>query len=121
MDKISGIAMGGTRKKSLSQMYRAQLVRERKTGKRRDRGKEKRRLSDVSTEGFFIDMDGTQLVKEVSTMKVITPFEVASKFKVKLSTAKDILEELWRKGYITPVSGNNRIRVFKFVGAAKPS
>lgn len=112
--------MGGTRKKSLSQMYKAQLVRESKAGGKR-RGKERRRLSDVSTEGFFIGMDGERLVKEVSTMKVITPFEVASKFKVKLSIAKDILDELWRKGYITPVSGNNRIRVFKFVEAAKPS
>lgn len=114
--------MGGTRKKSLSQMHKAQLVRERKAGsKRKEKGKERRRFGDVSTEGFFIDMDGARFVKEVSTMKVITPFEVASKFKVKLSIAKDILDELWRKGYIAPVSGNNRIRVFKFVGATKLS
>lgn len=113
--------MGGTKKKSLSQMYKAQLVKEKTSGKPKEKEKEKRKPSDVSTERFFIDMDGTRLIKEVSTMKVITPFEVASKFKVKLSIAKDILEELWRKGYITPVSGNNRIRVFKFVGAAKLS
>lgn len=105
--------MGGVKKKSISQMAKAQTVKEKKE---KETKKEKVKVTDVSTKGLFINMDGDRLVKEVSTMKVITPFEVASKFKVKISVAKDILEELWKKGYITPVSGNNRIRVFKFIG-----
>ncbi len=110
--------MGGVKKKSISQMAKAQAISERKDIKKEAKKETKvakeAKVTDVSTRGLFIDMDGDRLVKEVSTMKVITPFEVASKFKVKISVAKDILEELWRKGYITPVSGNNRIRVFKF-------
>ncbi|MBS7613881.1 40S ribosomal protein S25 [Candidatus Bathyarchaeota archaeon] len=105
--------MGGVKKKSVSQMAKAQAVKESRDIKK-DKPKEKTKVAGVSTKGLFIDMDGDRLVKEVSTMKVITPFEVSSKFKVKISVAKDILEELWRKGYITPVSGNNRIRVYKF-------
>ncbi|MEM2849428.1 MAG: eS25 family ribosomal protein [Candidatus Bathyarchaeia archaeon] len=107
--------MGGVKKKSVSQMAKAQAVKESKDVKK-DRPKEKTKVTDVSTRGLFIDMDGDRLVKEVSTMKVITPFEVSSRFKVKISVAKDILEELWRKGYIMPVSGSNRMRVFKFIG-----
>lgn len=107
--------VGGVKKKSVSQMAKAQSVKESKDVKK-DKPKEKTKVTDVSTRGLFIDMDGDRLVKEVSNMKVITPFEVSSKFKVKISVAKDILEELWRKGYIMPVSGNNRIRVFKFIG-----
>ncbi len=106
--------MGGVKKKSISQMAKAQTVKE-KEGK--EAKKEKVRVANVSTKGLFINIDGDRLIKEVSTMKVITPFEVASKFKVKISVAKDILEELWKKGYVTPVSGNNRIRVFKFTGS----
>lgn len=107
--------MGGVKKKSISQIAKSQVVKEKKEVKK-EKPSEKARVTDVSTKGLFIDMDGDRLVKEVSTMKVITPFEVASKFKVKISVAKDILEELWKKGYITPVSGNNRIRVFKYTG-----
>lgn len=108
--------MGGVKKKSISQMAKAQMVKEAKKEAKKEKPTEKAKVTDVSTKGLFIDMDGDRLVKEISTMKVITPFEVASKFKVKISVAKDIIEELWKKGYITPLSGNNRIRVFKFAG-----
>ncbi len=41
------------------------------------------------------------------------PYSLASQFNVKLSVAKDLLEELERRKLVTLVGGNARIRIYQ--------
>jgi ribosomal protein S25 len=50
---------------------------------------------------------------EVSKMGVITPFSLATQFNLRLSVAKDLLEELERRKLIALVGGNARIRIYQ--------
>jgi len=53
------------------------------------------------------------LIDEIKKMKVVTPFAVASKFDLRISVAKDLLEELERKKIIELVSRSRKTKVYK--------
>ena len=53
------------------------------------------------------------LIDEIRKMKVVTPFAVASKFDLRISVAKDLLEELERKKIIELVSRSRKTKVYK--------
>ena len=50
-------------------------------------------------------------------MGAITPYALASQFNLRMSVAKDMLEELERKRLVTAVGGNARIRIYKMAAA----
>jgi ribosomal protein S25 len=50
-------------------------------------------------------------------MGALTPYSIASQYNVRLSVARDILEELERRRLVTSVGGNTRIKLFKLAGA----
>ncbi|NIW11392.1 MAG: hypothetical protein GWN33_13195 [Gammaproteobacteria bacterium] len=45
-------------------------------------------------------------------MKTLTPFAVASRFNLRLSVAKDLLEELEHKGVIQFVSRSRNLKIY---------
>src|SRR5438128_7533502 len=59
------------------------------------------------------DMNDPKFLGEVGKMSAITPYSLASQFNVKLSVAKDLLEELERRKLVTLVGGNARIRIYQ--------
>lgn len=107
---LEGSLMGGGKKKpTLSQMAKAQLREESKAAKRAGPpSQEKKTLRILAP-----DFNDKGVLKEIEKMKVLTPYSVASRFNVRLSIAKDFLEELQRQGIITLVSRGRNVKIYK--------
>jgi len=63
------------------------------------------------------DAKNEKIVNEVKKMNVLTPYAVASRFNVRISAAKDFLEQLEQNGAVQLVSGNHNIKIYKAVAA----
>jgi small subunit ribosomal protein S25e len=105
--------MGGKKKLSLKQMERSQDKKgeeEEKKGKKEKPGapKEKKPLSILPP-----DARSDKVLSEVKKMGVLTPFAVATRFGVRISAAKDLLDDLEETGKIHRVSGNHNIKIYK--------
>jgi len=98
--------MGGKKKLSLSQMEKLQARRERE-----------RRAAlaarEKKTSSIFVPEVNDEVLNELKKMKVLTPYNVASRFDLRVSVAKDFLEELHKKGLIEFVSKSRKIKVYK--------
>lgn len=102
--------MGGKKKLSLTQMERLQARRQ-KEQERRTRSQSV--VSERKTSSVLMPETKDNLIDEIRKMKVITPFTVASKFDLRISVAKDLLEELERKKIIELVSRSRKTKVYK--------
>ncbi len=63
------------------------------------------------------NMDDAKFTTELSKIGALTPYSIATQFNVRLSVARDILEELERRRLVTSIGGNARIRVYKLAAA----
>jgi small subunit ribosomal protein S25e len=52
-------------------------------------------------------------VSEIKKLKVLTPYAVASRFNLRLSLARHLLEELEQRGVIQYVSGSKNIKIYE--------
>ena len=59
------------------------------------------------------DAKNEKIVKEVKKMNVLTPYAVASRFNIRISAAKDFLEQLEQNGAVQLVSGSHKIKIYK--------
>lgn len=105
--------MGGKKKLSLKQMERMQDKKdeEEKDKKKKEKPaapKEKKLLSIVPP-----DLKNQKILGELKKMHVLTPYAVATRFNIRISAAKDFLEQLEENGTIQLVSGNHNIKVYK--------
>ena len=98
--------MGGKKKLSLSQMEKLQRRQREQQRKVRLAGKEKK------TANVLLPEIKDDLINELKKMRVITPYGVASKLDLRISVAKDFLEELERKGIVKFVSRSRKIKVY---------
>jgi small subunit ribosomal protein S25e len=108
--------LGGAKKKSISKIEDAQLAQEKKQQQRKTKGKvalEKRergiRMPDIGD---------PKLLSDLSKIGALTPYSLASQYNLKMSVAKDLLEELARKSLVRQVGGNARIRIYQPAAAA---
>ena len=46
-------------------------------------------------------------------MSVLTPYAVATKYNIRISTAKDFLEQLETNGAVQLVSGSHNLKIYK--------
>ncbi|MCX8182118.1 MAG: hypothetical protein N3D12_03255 [Candidatus Methanomethyliaceae archaeon] len=53
-----------------------------------------------------------QIKKDVSKMKFVTPYQIYSKYNLKYSISKDILENLARQGVLKPVKTGRRLDIY---------
>jgi small subunit ribosomal protein S25e len=109
--------MGGKKKLGLKQMERMQAKRdkEEKDKKKKEKAappKERRTIGVVPP-----DVKNGKIVNEVKKMNVLTPYAVASRFNIRISAAKDFLEQLEQNGAVQLVSGNHNIKIYKPVAA----
>jgi len=84
--------------------------------KRSKQKKDKASRSSRDTKAMRIippDPKDEKVIKQLQSMKVITPYTVASRFNLLLSVAKDFLEELHRQGIIAYVSGGRNLKIYK--------
>ncbi|MBN1245192.1 hypothetical protein JXA31_06325 [Candidatus Bathyarchaeota archaeon] len=111
--------MGGKKKLGLKQMERMQEKRDEESKSKEDKKKEKagppkeRRAISVIPP----DAKNEKIVNEVKKMNVLTPYAVASRFNIRISAAKDFLEQLEQNGAVQLVSGNHNIKIYKPVAA----
>ena len=109
--------MGGKKKLGLKQMERMQEKRDEE-----DKGKGKKEKSGLVKERRTIgvippDAKNEKIINEVKKMSVLTPYTVASRFNVRISAAKDFLEQLEQNGAVQLVSGSHKIKIYKPVVA----
>jgi small subunit ribosomal protein S25e len=109
--------MGGKKKLGLKQMERMQEKRDEEDkakGKKEKAGpaKERRTIGVIPP-----DAKNEKIVNEVKKMNVLTPYAVASRFNVRISAAKNFLEQLEQNGAVQLVSGSHKIKIYKPVVA----
>lgn len=110
--------MGGKKKLGLKQMERMQKKRD-EEGRSKDKKKEKAGpLKEKRVIGVIPpDVKNEKIVNEVKKMNVLTPYAVASRFNIRISAAKDFLEQLEQNGAVQLVSGSHKIKIYKPVAS----
>ncbi len=106
--------MGGKKKLGLKQMERQQGKEdEAKEKKEKDKKagppKEKRTIIGV----IAPDAKNEKLVAEIKKMPVLTPYAISTKYNVRISAAKEFLENLEQVGAVQLVSGSHSIKIYK--------
>jgi small subunit ribosomal protein S25e len=100
---------GGKKKLTLAAIERSQEKKpEKKKDSKSSGSGSERRVPDV----FVPDASG-KIVDEMKKLKVLTPYVVAARFNLRLSVAKDFLEELEKKGAVQLVSRSRNVRVYR--------
>jgi len=101
--------MGGKKKLTLKQMEKMQVRKdERKEGKSGGGPTEKKPPGIIPP-----DPRSEKVIGEIKKIKVLTPYAVASRFNLRLSVAKDLLEELEQRGVVEYVSGSENLKIYK--------
>ena len=108
--------MGGAKKKSMAQMEKSQGQSQDKKDEapqQQKKGKAKT-VAEKRPRGLAApDMSDPKFLGEVQKMGAITPFALATQFNLRLSVAKDLLEDLERRRLVRLVGGNARIRIYQ--------
>lgn len=110
--------MGGAKKKSMAQMEKQQTQQD--SGKKPEPPKKTKgkTVAEKKTAGIVMpNLEDAKFAGELSKMGALTPYAIASQFNVRLSVARDILEELERRRLVKSVGGNTRIKVYKLAAA----
>jgi len=108
--------MGGTKKKTLSQMKKEE---EKRREKEAEKKKAKQIIEKKERSAFFAESPEAAL-KELSKLDVLTPYAVASQLNLRLSAAKNLLKELEVKKLVQMIQGNARIKIYKLVAPLTP-
>jgi ribosomal protein S25 len=59
------------------------------------------------------DAKDAKNVSEIKKMGVLTPYAVSTRFGIRISAAKDFLEQLEANGSVQLVSGSHNIKIYK--------
>jgi small subunit ribosomal protein S25e len=107
--------MGGKKKLGLKQMERQQVKEgddKSSKEKKKDKAasvKEKRTIISVVPP----DAKNEKIVAEIKRLNVLTPYQVATRYGIRISAAKDFLEQLEQNGAIELVLGSHDIKIYK--------
>jgi len=105
--------MGGKKKLGLKQMERIQARKDEEEAEKKKKEKaglpkEKKAIGVIPP-----DAKNEKVVSEIRKMNVLTPYAVASRFNIRISAAKDFLEQLEENGAVQLVSGSHNIKIYK--------
>lgn len=50
--------------------------------------------------------------EEIPKMKLVTPSIISAKYKIRVSTAKEVIRDLEHKGKLKPVEQNRRLKIY---------
>ncbi len=107
--------MGGKKKLGLKQMERQQVKEDEekssKEKKEKKSGSPKERKTNINV--IPPDAKNDKIVAEIKKMPVLTPYAVATKYNVRISAAKNFLQQLEQNGAVQLVSGSHNIKVYK--------
>jgi len=115
--------LGGAKKKSLAQMEKQQTQQSDAAGAAKkqepSKGKAKgKTVAEKKTSGINLpNFEDAKFMGELSKIGALTPYSIASQFNVRLSVARDILEELERRRLVKSAGGNTRIKIYRLAAA----
>jgi len=107
--------MGGKKKLGIKQMEKQQedkaVDEKAKTEKKAEKKGPPQKKTVV---GIMVpDVKDQKIVAEVKKMGVLTPYAIATRYGIRISAAKDFLEQLEAYGAIQLVSGSHSIKIYK--------
>ena len=105
--------MGGKKKLNLKQMERMQ---DKKDEQDKEKKKEKGAGAPKERKASAVippDAKNDKIIAELKKMHVLTPYAVATRYNIRISAAKDFLQELQQNGTIQLVSGSHNIKIYK--------
>ncbi len=112
-------SMGGTKKKSMSKMEMNERTGQDQKPEKKSKGtKGKMDFEKKEKSTRMPNINNEKLISDLSKMGAITPYGVASQLNLRISLAKDLLEELEKKQLIKSVGGNTRVRIYESPPAA---
>jgi small subunit ribosomal protein S25e len=106
--------MGGKKKLGIKQMEKQQVTQDESKAagdKKKEKAgppKERKALGILPP-----DSKDAKILAEVKKMGVLTPYIIATRYGVRMSAAKDFLEELEANGTIQLVSGSHNLKIYK--------
>jgi len=106
--------MGGKKKLGIKQMEKQQGKEDddkSKDAKKKEKAgpPKERKMIGIMTP----DAKDGKVISEVKKMNVLTPYAVATRYGIRISAAKDFLEQLESNGSIQLVSGSHNIKIYK--------
>jgi small subunit ribosomal protein S25e len=106
--------MGGKKKLGIKQMEKQQV----KTDEEKEKDAKKKEKAGPPREKKTIGITGpdakdAKVVGEIKKMGVLTPYAVATRYGIRISTAKTFLAQLEANGAIQLVSGSHNIKIYK--------
>ena len=106
--------MGGKKKLGIKQMEKQQVTQDEEKAKQ-DKKKEKAGPpKERKTVGIMVpDAKDGKNINEIKKMNVLTPYAVATRYGIRISAAKDFLEQLEANGSVQLVSGSHNIKIYK--------
>ena len=103
---------GGKKNKSLKKMTKTKAPKEPKDSKEKTDGP----LAAKKSLGLTMpDIDSKKVMGELKGLKVLTPSVVASRLNIRLSLAKDFIEELEKRKMVEYVSGGKNLKIYKML------
>lgn len=109
--------MGGAKKLSLAQAEKQQGMQTDKQEKKPAPGKPKTSAEKKVGSIDLPDLKENELMTELSKMKAITPYQVASRYNIKLGVAKNLLSKMEQRGFIKMISRNGNMKIYKALAA----
>lgn len=106
--------MGGKKKLGIKQMEKQQVKTDDDKSKDAKKKEKAGPPKERKTVGIMIpDAKDGKIVSEVKKMNVLTPYAISTRFGIRISAAKDFLEQLEANGSIQLVSGSHNIKIYK--------
>lgn len=106
--------MGGKKKPTLSQLAK-KAEREKQQQQQAQRGRREARKEEAQAKRTIQALDEKvfqTIAKEVRGMKAVTPYEVASRYGIKVSIAYKVLRSLRDRGDLVLVSKGHRTELY---------
>jgi small subunit ribosomal protein S25e len=104
--------MGGKKKPTLSQLVKKA---EREKAQQAQKVKKEVKKEETQTKKTIQIIDEKlfqAIAKDVMTMKVVTPYEIASKYGIKMSIALKVLRALGDRGDLALVAKGHRTEIY---------
>ncbi len=100
---------GGKKNKSLTQMTKTKAPKELKNKEKPDAQPQAKKSLGL----IMPDINNKKVMGELKGLKVLTPSVVASRLNIRLSMARDFLNELEKRKMVEYVSGGKNLKIYK--------
>jgi ribosomal protein S25 len=106
--------MGGKKKLGIKQMEKQQVKTDDDKAKEAKKKEKAGPPKERKTIGIMVpDAKDQKNIAEIKKMGVLTPYSVSTRYGIRISAAKDYLEQLEANGSIQLVSGSHNIKIYK--------